>query len=113
MRGFSPLTQITRENVSELRLAWSWSLPGGPNEVTPLVHDGVMFGNAYGDKVQALDAATGDLLWRYAPSSTDGEAQRRAYGGAPRSHLRRASSRRHRRPRHGTNRSPTRRLDTV
>jgi alcohol dehydrogenase (cytochrome c) len=34
--------------------------------VTPIVHDGVMFVHAYGDKVQALDAATGDLLWQYS-----------------------------------------------
>jgi alcohol dehydrogenase (cytochrome c) len=65
-QGFSPLAQVTRENVGELRLAWSWALPNGPNEVTPLVHDGVMFVHAYGDKVQALDAATGDLLWQYS-----------------------------------------------
>ena len=65
-QGFSPLTQITRENVSRLRAVWSWSLPNGPNEVTPLVHDGVMFVHGYGDKVQALDAETGDLLWHYS-----------------------------------------------
>jgi alcohol dehydrogenase (cytochrome c) len=65
-QGFSPLTQVTRDNVNDLRLAWSWALPNGPNEVTPLVHDGVMFVHAYGDKVQALDAATGDLLWQYS-----------------------------------------------
>jgi len=73
--GFSPLTQVTRENVNDLRLAWSWALPNGPNEVTPLVHDGVMFVHAYGDKVQALDAATGDLLWQYS--------HRLGPGGAP------------------------------
>jgi alcohol dehydrogenase (cytochrome c) len=65
-QGFSPLSQVTKENVGELRLAWSWALPNGPNEVTPIVHDGVMFVHAYGDKVQALDAATGDLLWQYS-----------------------------------------------
>ena len=75
-QGFSPLTQVTRENVSELRLAWSWALPNGPNEVTPLVHDGVMFVHAYGDKVQALDAATGDLLWQYLASTGDPAARR-------------------------------------
>src|SRR5262249_19537057 len=51
--GFSPLKQINRSNVGELRLAWSWSLPTGPNEGTPLVHDGVMFVHGYGDHVQA------------------------------------------------------------
>src|SRR5581483_2145800 len=64
--GFSPLKQINRRNAGELRLAWSWSLPPGPNEMTPLVHDGVLFVFGYGDKVQALDAGTGDLLWQYS-----------------------------------------------
>jgi alcohol dehydrogenase (cytochrome c) len=64
--GFSPLRQITKQNVAELRTAWSWSLPNGPNEGTPLFHDGVLFLHAFGDKVQALDAATGDLLWQYS-----------------------------------------------
>ena len=63
--GFSPLTGITRDNVKELHLAWSLSLPAGPNGATPLVHDGVIFVHAYGDHLQALDAATGDELWHY------------------------------------------------
>jgi alcohol dehydrogenase (cytochrome c) len=64
-QGYSPLNQITRDNVKNLRVAWSWSLPPGPNTAAPLVHDGVMFVQGYGDQVQALDAATGDLLWHY------------------------------------------------
>jgi glucose dehydrogenase len=63
---WAPLKAITRDNVRHLRSAWSWSLPNGPNEATPLVHDGVLFVHSYGDKVQALDAATGDLLWQYS-----------------------------------------------
>ena len=43
-----------------------WSLPNGANEATPLFHDGVLFVHAFGDKLQALDAATGDLLWQYS-----------------------------------------------
>jgi alcohol dehydrogenase (cytochrome c) len=65
-QGFSPLKQITKQNVADLHTAWSWSLPNGPNESTPLFHDGVLFVHGYGDKVQALDAATGDLLWQYS-----------------------------------------------
>jgi alcohol dehydrogenase (cytochrome c) len=65
-QGFSPLRQITRSNVGNLRVAWTWSLPNGPHEATPLVHDGVLFVHSYGDKVQALDAATGDLLWQHS-----------------------------------------------
>jgi alcohol dehydrogenase (cytochrome c) len=64
--GFSPLKKITKTNINDLRVAWTWSLPNGPNESTPIVHDGVLFIHSYGDKVQALDAATGDLLWQYS-----------------------------------------------
>jgi alcohol dehydrogenase (cytochrome c) len=64
--GFSPLTDIHKENVDELQLAWSLALPAGPNTATPLVHDGVIYVHSYGDHVQALDAATGDELWHYA-----------------------------------------------
>ena len=63
--GYSPLDQITRENVAELRLVWSWALEPGSQETTPLVHDGVMFLASPGNIIHALDAATGDLLWEY------------------------------------------------
>ena len=63
--GYSPLDQIDRDNVKGLRMAWSWALPPGPTEVTPLVHDGVLFVQGFGDGVDALNAANGDLLWRY------------------------------------------------
>jgi len=62
--GFSNLKQIDKSNVGNLGLAWSWSLPQSENEITPLVHDGVMFIES-GNMVQALDAASGDLLWQY------------------------------------------------
>jgi len=65
-QGSSPLKQITKSNVNNLRVAWTWTLSPGANEGTPLVHDGVMFLHSPGDKLQALDAATGDLLWQYA-----------------------------------------------
>ncbi len=65
-QGFSALKQINRGTVANLRVAWSWSLPNGPNEATPLLHDGVLFVHSYGDHVQALDAVTGDLLWEYS-----------------------------------------------
>jgi alcohol dehydrogenase (cytochrome c) len=65
-QGFSPLKQINKSNVAQLRSTWTWSLPPGANEATPLVHDGVIFVHSSGDHVQALDAATGDLLWEYS-----------------------------------------------
>src|SRR5215510_10208876 len=70
--GFSPLTQITKENVKNLRVAWSLTLPAGPNEATPLVHDGVVFVHSYNDNVQALDATTGDELWHYSRKLPEG-----------------------------------------
>ena len=75
--GYSPLKQINTGNVSDLRVAWTWSLPPGPNEGTPLVRDGVMFLHGFGDHVQALDAATGDLLWQYSRRLPQGVAPSR------------------------------------
>ena len=63
--GHSPLDQITRENVGELQLAWVWAMGDGRNQPTPLVYDGVMYLTSPGNVVQALDAATGTLLWEY------------------------------------------------
>jgi alcohol dehydrogenase (cytochrome c) len=69
--GYSPLHQINRSNVERLRPAWSWVLPPSSNEITPLVHDGVMFVYS-GAAIQALDAVSGDLLWQYTRSVPGG-----------------------------------------
>ncbi len=68
--GFSPLTGITAANVSELQLAWSHTLNPVPNPSTPLVHDGVLFAASGGGNFDALDAATGELLWTHAPDGS-------------------------------------------
>jgi alcohol dehydrogenase (cytochrome c) len=62
---FSPLTQINKDNVATLRMAWSRGLPPGVQESTPLVYRGVMYVMAPGGRVQALDATNGDLIWEY------------------------------------------------
>jgi len=61
----SPLKQINVKNVRNLQLRWAWSLDDGERQqITPLVHDGVMFVSVNVDnKVQALNAKTGDLIW--------------------------------------------------
>ena len=64
-QGYSPLRQITRNNVRSLRLAWAWTMSDGSNQATPLVHDGIMYLVNPGNLVQALDAKTGDLIWQY------------------------------------------------
>jgi len=63
--GFSPLDQIDTENVGTLRLAWAWTMEGGMQETTPLVHDGVMFLPQACDFIEAVDARDGTLLWDY------------------------------------------------
>ena len=63
--GYSPLAQVTRENVGNLRLAWSRALMAGTQEVTPLAYDGVLYMPNGSDVIQAIDAGTGDLLWEY------------------------------------------------
>lgn len=64
--GYSPLTQISKENVKDLEVAWAWSLTPGATETTPLAHDGVLYIHNNLDTIQALDGATGELLWQYA-----------------------------------------------
>ncbi len=71
-QGFSPLRDIDTRNVADLRLAWSWTMPAGSAEGVPLVRDGTIFVQAYGDIVQALDAKTGDLLWQYTHTLEQG-----------------------------------------
>ena len=66
---FSPLAQIDATSVGRLGLAWSFDLDTyRGQEATPLVVDGVMYSTSAWSKVQALDAATGKLLWQYDPA---------------------------------------------
>jgi quinohemoprotein ethanol dehydrogenase len=75
---FSPLTQINRESVDRLGLAWFKDM--GTNralESTPIVVDGVMFFTSAWSKVYAVDAVTGADKWFYDPK-VPGEWGRRA-----------------------------------
>src|SRR6202171_6508734 len=70
--GFSPLNQINRQNVQQLQLAWSWAMENtGAQEATPLVHDGILYLPNPRGVIQALDGATGDLIWEYRPGGVD------------------------------------------
>lgn len=71
--GESPLAQIDTANASSLKLAWVMALPDGTNEPTPLVHDGVMYILAPGGRLYALDAGTGDFIWKYRYERPDGK----------------------------------------
>ena len=63
--GHSPLTKITRDNVSRLSMSWSMAMHEGSNQPTPLVRDGVMFLTHAHNKIQAIEAGTGELIWEY------------------------------------------------
>jgi alcohol dehydrogenase (cytochrome c) len=62
---FSPLKQVDRSNVGQLRMAWTRGLGPGTSETIPIVHNGVMYLVEPGAIVEALDATNGDLIWEY------------------------------------------------
>jgi len=72
---YSPLTQINRSNVHNLRQAWTYHTgdksvePKTTIECTPIVVDGVMYVTSPRLKAIALDAATGKIIWTYDPFS--------------------------------------------
>lgn len=76
--SFSPLKDITPDNVKNLTLKWAWNMnEGGASQITPIIHAGVMFLSNTSNTVQALDARTGELIWE----NRIGPISRIAYGG--------------------------------
>ena len=73
-QGYSPLEQITRDNVGELRMVWSRGMGPGSQQATPLAYRGVLYVPNPRDVIQAIDAATGDLLWEYRRDLPDDTA---------------------------------------
>jgi alcohol dehydrogenase (cytochrome c) len=64
--GYSPLAQITTENVARLKPVWTLAtgqIEG--HQAPPMVNNGVMFVATPGNQVLAIDAKKGDLLWRF------------------------------------------------
>lgn len=70
--GYSPLRQIDASNVEELVPVWTYStgVTDG-HESPPLVNDGVLYVSTPQNQVLALEAATGELLWKYARDLPD------------------------------------------
>jgi len=71
---YSPLSQITKQNVGQLHLAWERGLGNGQTETIPIVHSGVMYVISPGAAVEALNATNGDLLWEYKRKVADNVA---------------------------------------
>ena len=64
--GFSPLAQINTGNVKDLAPAWAFSTDVTEgHQSPPMVNDGIMFITTPQNQTIALDAATGDLIWRH------------------------------------------------
>ena len=92
--GYSPLDQINKQNVQQLQLAWAWSMDDtGAQEAAPLVYDGVMYLPNPRGVIQALDAATGDLIWEYRPGATPPAAPPSGRGGGEQTVIPRLSQR--------------------
>jgi len=72
--GYSPLAQITPENVKRLRPVWVFATgETRVHEAAPVVNGGVMFISTPNNQVIAIDAKSGNILWRYRrprPSGT-------------------------------------------
>ncbi len=62
---FSPLKEIDRGNVAQLRMEFVRGLPAGTNETTPIVWRGILFLAAPGGSVMAVNATNGDTVWTY------------------------------------------------
>ena len=63
--GYSPLDQIDRDNVGDLRMVWTRALTEGRQQGTPLAYGGVLYMPNPADVIQAIDAVTGDLVWEH------------------------------------------------
>ncbi|MFZ9129211.1 MAG: PQQ-binding-like beta-propeller repeat protein, partial [Pseudomonadales bacterium] len=75
---FSPLTQINKDTVASLGLAWFKDMnTNRALEATPIVVDGRMFFTTSWSRVYSVDARTGETLWSYDPM-VPGEWGRRA-----------------------------------
>jgi quinoprotein glucose dehydrogenase len=85
---FSPLAEITRQNVAALEVAWTYHTgDADPKyfttiECTPIVVDGVMYITTVRGKVVALDAATGEPRWEFDAAA--GRGRQRVAGGVNR-----------------------------
>ena len=87
---YSPLDQINRNNVKDLKIAWTWKSDNFgstefKNESTPLMVNGVLYFTA-GDRrsVVAADAGTGETLaWRMDEGERHGAPRRNSAAACP------------------------------
>jgi quinoprotein glucose dehydrogenase len=74
---YSPLHSINVNNVKRLREAWRYDTKqDGGLETSPLIIDGKLYGITPAQQVFALDAATGNEIWKYGPPIDGGQPNR-------------------------------------
>ena len=79
--GFSPLDQINRDTVGELRLVWAWSMRDGSRWVpTPIVANGLMYVSEGSGRVTAFDVVSGDVAWVHTRSYPEDIEKSQALG---------------------------------
>ena len=65
---FSPLTQVNKQSIEDLELAWSFDMFTNRGlEASPIVVDGIMYMTGSWSVVFAVDAKTGEEIWSYDP----------------------------------------------
>lgn len=72
--SYSPLTQVNKENVNQLKLTWTFSPNDarnvarfGNSECNPIIIDGVMYATSARHRLYAIHAGTGKKIWSYDP----------------------------------------------
>ncbi|MCL6268138.1 PQQ-binding-like beta-propeller repeat protein [Flagellimonas myxillae] len=66
---YTTLSQINKDNLNDLRIAWSYSSPdSGQMQMNPIVIDTMLYGVTAGRRAIALHAGTGKELWRFGDS---------------------------------------------
>ena len=79
--GFSPLDQINRDNVGDLRMVWAWSVRDNSRWVpTPIVANGLMYVAEGSGRVIAFDAVSGDVAWMHTRSYPEDIEKSQALG---------------------------------
>ena len=72
---FSSLEQINAENVQQLEVAWTYrtgdATEGSSIQSNPIVIDGILYFVSPAGQLTALDAASGEAVWKHDPRSPD------------------------------------------
>ena len=78
--AFSPLTEIDRETVRNLRPVWAYPITDTSRWVaTPIVANGLMYVSQGSGRVLALEVETGELVWTHSRTFPDDIAASEAY----------------------------------